>query len=521
MNNGKFLVMNHFLRAWIFILILIVTSGFAYAESKPQYGGILKYCDQDEGELIGFPPLYKTITYGVRQVAPAVETLVRIDGSGKIIPWLADEVKENAEDKAIILNLKNGIKFHDGSDFNAEAVKWNLDQHMKEKSQGALNFKSIDVINDYSVRINLNEWDNTTTENLASNVGLIISPTSYKKNGREWSQDNPVGTGPFKFVSWQKSVRMVYKKFDGYWQEGKPYLDGIEVMAIRDSLTRQLSLRKGEIDIALRMPSKDLAALEKDGFSVIRMKIASGAYGLAPDSANQNSPFADVRVRRAVSYALDTKTICETIFAGEVEPANQYIYEGNWAYDPSIKGYPYNPGKAKELLAEAGYPKGFKTKIIYRTTPEWDELFTAVQAYLAAVGIQAELVPMQYPGFMAIAYRSGKWDGLIVTVVHSKTDTAAVLMERFSGKSSFYSSVLYPPDYVEALEKAISAPNFDLKQKYTHEAMKLMIDKYCLQNTIYSPIDPIVTQPYVHNHGAGASAANALWTPEDAWKEKR
>jgi ABC-type oligopeptide transport system substrate-binding subunit len=105
-------------------------------------------------------------------------------------------------------------------------------------------------------------------------------------------------------------------------------------------------------------------------------------------------------------------------------------------------------------------------------------------------------------------------------VVSSKTDTAAVLEERFAGKSSFYVSMLYPPDYVEAIQKAISAPNFELKRKYTQEAMKLMIDKYCLQIPIYCPTDPIVTQPYVHSHGAGASAANALWTPEEAWKER-
>ena len=92
-----------------------------------------------------------------------------------------------------------------------------------------------------------------------------------------------------------------------------------------------------------------------------------------PDSANPKSPFADLRVRQAAQYAIDTEAIAKTIFYGEVEPANQWIYKGHWGYNPSVVGYPYNPAKAKQLLAEAGYPNGFKTKLLYRTSPESDQ----------------------------------------------------------------------------------------------------------------------------------------------------
>ena len=133
---------------------------------------------------------------------------------------------------------------------------------------------------------------------------------------------------------------------------------------------------------------KTLKALGKDGFAVLKSLQPAGARSIAFDSANPKSPFADVRVRQAAQYAVDTKALVDNIFYGEFEPANQQVYKGNWAYNPTVVGYPYNPAKSKPLLAAAGYPNGFKTKLTYYTNPENDQVYTAVQSYLKAVGIE-------------------------------------------------------------------------------------------------------------------------------------
>jgi peptide/nickel transport system substrate-binding protein len=346
-----------------------------------------------------------------------------------------------------------------------------------------------------------------------------ISPTAYKKNGEEWCASHPVGTGPFQFVSWEKDVRTVYKKFDGYWQKGKPYLDRVEYVPIVDSLTRILSFRRGELDFVLNVAAKDVAGLEKDGYVIIHGRVGSGAIGVVPDSVNPNSPWANIKVRQAAYYAINNEEIVKGVFYGEWEPTNQWIYKGHWGYNPSVVGYPYNPAKAKQLLAEAGYPNGFKTKLLYRTTPEWDQTFTAVQGYLKAVGIDAELDPAQAGRYDQVVLQGGKWEGLICNTASPYPDVSAGLNMMFSGGGKYFSQMLAPDDYVRAIKNAITAPDFETKQKWTHEVMKLMIDKYCLQIVLFPVADIGVSRTSLHDHGFCETPNIAFWTPEDAWIE--
>jgi len=487
-------------------------------QSKPRYGGTLRLSEMYDGTSIGFPAKMLP-NVSQRQVAPAVESLFRTDPTGKSTPWLALSENSDEKNKTITLTLRKGVKFHDGSDFNAQAVKWNLDTCMAARIGGTVKFKSIDVVDDYTVRINLTEWDNTIIGNLSMPLGMMVSPTACKKNGDEWCASHPVGTGPFECLGWEKDNKTVFKKFDGYWQKGKPYLDRIEWIPIKDSLTRQLSFRRGELDLALSMAPKDLKGFEKDGYVVARRRVGSGVYSLLPDSANPNSPFADLRVRQAAQYAIDGEAIAKAIFYGENEPANQWIYKGHWGYNPSIIGYPYNPKKAKQLLAEAGYPNGFKTKISYISVPENDLLYGAAQGYLKAVGIDAVLDPVDLPKWTEVAMQGAKWEGFVHASVLPTPDVAAALAARYSGGKSF-SQMLVPDDYVNAILKAITAPNFNEKQKWIQEAMKLMIDKYCLRIVFCSRSDFAISQPYVRNHGFLETPDVAWWTPEDVWLER-
>jgi len=541
-NIGKFTkeerIMNHCGRKTLIVLLalLLITawtsSLFAaqpktqktppkvqQAQPKPQYGGILRVSDLTDGTNIGLPSKYSAL-YAQRQVAPAIETLFRTDKTGKPIPWLAESYKEDAKGKTITLKLRKGVKFHDGTDFNAEAVKWNLEQYMAAKSGGTEMFTSVDIVDNFTVRINLTEWDNTAIGNMAYMIGSIISPTAFKKNGADWCASNPVGTGPFQFVSWVKGVKTVYKKFPDYWQKGKPYLDGIEWIPMQDVMTRLLSLKKGELDLALSIAAKDLADLKKEGFIMVSSNAGSGVLGVVHDSANPNSPFAKLKVRQAAQYAIDGDAIAKAIYLGEAEGANQWTYKGHWAYNPAVTGYPYNPAKAKQLLKEAGYPNGFKTRIAYITSAQDDQIYTAAQGYLKDVGIDAELDPITSPAWMPIALGGGTWDGMLQGGVTGNPDVAGTLASRYIGGGRYYSQMLVPEEYVKAVKSAITATDFKTKQKWTHTAMKLMIDKYCIRTVFCSRPEFGAGKKTLHNHGFLGTPNSAWWTPEEAWMEK-
>jgi peptide/nickel transport system substrate-binding protein len=484
-------------------------------QSGPQYGGILRVSNFAEGSRIGYPMGSITL-FTQHEVSPALETLLRVDKEGKLLPWLASAYKEDAAAKTVTLTLNKGVKFHDGTNFDAQAAKWNLDQYIMEKTPGTENYKSVDVVDDYTIRINLAQWDNTVANNLAYQQGQMISPTAFQKNGKDWVVNNPIGTGPFQFVSWVKDVKATFKKFDQYWQKGKPYLDGVEYHVIADGQTRTLALRGGDIDLALSMAHKDIAGLEKDGF--VLSKGPKGVFNLTPDSANPASPFANIKVRQATQYAIDQDAIAKSIYFGIDVPSNQYSYKGHWAYNPTVNGYPYDPAKAKQLLAEAGYANGFKTKINYTVNNAL--LITAVQGYLKAVGIEVEMVALQQAGLTQIVYQGGNWEGLIWGSPMTNPDAAAYLNSRLAG-GNYFKSMAVPDEYLQALRKAITAPDFNGKQKLTQDVMKLIVDKYCMLTFLICDFDLGMGNPRLHDHGFFSTASSGWWTPEAAWIEKK
>jgi peptide/nickel transport system substrate-binding protein len=509
----------------LFLVLSLISTGSLLAAQKtaqtaqqPRYGGTLTLSDINEGASYGYPPTSVKNTYAFRAVAPAIETLFRIDAAGRAQPWLVENFKENSKALMITLTLRKGIKFHDGTDFDAEAVKWNLDQQFAAKTAGTQNFKSIVVSGLYVVVINLTSWDSTVPSNLAQFLGMMISPTAYKKNGQEWCEKNPVGTGPFQFVSWEKGARLSYKKSPNYWQKGKPYVDKIEFTLVLDALTREMSLKKGELDLMLTLSARNMTAFEKEGYSVVRQHAGSGARVMIPSSLNTNSPMANVKVRQAIQYAIDSQAIVKSIFNNEYEPVNQYLYKGHWGYNPKVAGYPFNPEKAKKLLAEAGYSNGFKTKLTYVAGVDNDQVFAAVQAYLKQVGIDLELDPAQI-GRWNSTLTGAAWEGLWVGQMSANPDVVVPLVQFYSGGTAFV-SMAKPDDYLKAIQRAVVAPDFKAKQKAVLDIQKLLIDKYALMIPLYGMFEFAVSKTYVHNHGFQSSPNNGAWTPEELWLEK-
>jgi peptide/nickel transport system substrate-binding protein len=487
------------------------------SSSGPAYGGTMKIIMLDTLTNLGYPAeLRSNVTFYYNQ--PVLESLGIYDKEGKVIPWLAESWQTDPEKKTITFKLKQGIKFHDGTDFNAEAAKWNIEQYLAAKRPEVNGIQSVDVIDVNTVRLNLAAWDSGLLEAVAYYVKMI-SPAAVAKNGKDWAILNPVGTGPFKFVSWEKDVTVKFKKNENYWQKGKPYLDAIEYVFIKDRNTAANVFKTGGADVLTQMDPDVFLELEKSGKYTTwtdEKVFGTVAIGLMFDSINPNSPFANVKVRQAVVHAIDNEAIVKSVLRGLGEATNQWYKPGLWAHNPDVKGFPYDPEKAKQLLAEAGYPNGFKTKIT--TDQAREKIMTAVQSYLAKVGIDAQVVTVDSAKWTALT--NDKWDGMIMFFRAMAPSVLTTLNRVISKDATLYAKNMIHPDKVEQLlAEARRAPDVETSKKPLIELQKTISEEYTLYVPLVALRTGFATHPRIQNLGNLTTNGND-WTPQDVWIKK-
>ena len=233
------------------------------------------------------------------------EPLLICDANENIKPWLSTSFSTSPDGKAITLNLRKGIKFTDGTDFNAEAVKFNLDLDLKNNITGSAVLKKItsyDIPDPYTITLNLSSPDATLLLTLAQqDEGLMASPTAQQKptTPDNVTQVHMVGTGPFMYDSWQRDNYIQFKANPNYWQKGKPYLDGLRWNFIPDMTASLLAFRSGQANAMITLEPNDALNLKKEGFYVGSC-ILKMIHNAVPDGANPDSPFAKVEVRQAL-----------------------------------------------------------------------------------------------------------------------------------------------------------------------------------------------------------------------------
>jgi peptide/nickel transport system substrate-binding protein len=480
--------------------------------AAPKYGGVLKIISVGNPVNLGIPSEPNS-PLDIFYSNPAVEALLGLDEKGNVIPWLATGWTIAKDGKSITFTLRKGVKFHDGTDFNAEAVKCVLDMFRNGRKADLKIISSIDIIDNYTVRLNLLEFENSILPNLTTTPGLIVAPNAIKSHDKAWAMLNPVGTGPFRMVSHERDSRLKYERFSEYWQKGKPYLDGVEFIFTADPFTAIMSLKAGEAQVINRLDTKDALELKATGKYIID-KAPAAVTGFAPDGGNPKSPFADIRVRRAVEHAINKEEISRGLFRGMFAPANQTASPGIASYNPSVKGYPYNPKKAKELLVQAGYPNGFKTKIIYRTRDPQDFLVT-IQRYLKDIGIEAELEAVA-PTYYSQITNTG-WDNALVLWSLGcgiGTEPGQHFRRNFMGE--LYKSIVRPDKFNAAVIKAATERDVKKRNALYKEITKMITDDYATVCPVYVADNIAARTPQVH----GARISNpwlVRWSPEDAW----
>lgn len=483
------------------------------AAPTPKRGGVFKIGFDSDGEHL-YPVLAAKSTDHL-YMAPALETLTHLGKLGPD-PWLAASWDVSPDQKSYTLHLQKGVTFHDGTAFNADACKWNLDNFHNAGRTELTEVTSVDKVDDSTVRINLSVPDNMILTYLAGWAGYMISPTAFNANGKEWSDTHMVGTGAFKFVSWQRSIGMKYEKFDGYWQKGKPYLDGVEIDIISDLQVMLASFERGEIQAAIRLNLQDVKSLETSGkynFTVSKDMF----MGMTFDVGRQGSIFTDIKLRQAVNYGVDQKALADALGFGYIVPTNQVCGPDNWGYNPNVVGYPYNPEKAKQLLSEAGYPNGLNIQMTTGPTAVFNNLFTAVQAQLLKSGINAKINIVDFGRFGQITLGGG-WEDLMTRIVQRELNDDVYSLDLLSSKAAVLVQSLHPKELDDLIAQARMSPDFQGKQKAVQEAMKVVTDQYAVLVPFWIYPTIVVTSKSVHDDGLYKIAPYRS-TLQDTWME--
>lgn len=365
-------------------------------------------------DLDTLDPAQQTTTTVQNVIDYALETLTELDKDGKTTPGLATDWEISESGTEVTLHLREGVTFHDGTPFNAEAVKFNLDRIRDPKVKvpigGAFGvIDSVEAVDQSTVRLHLKYPDPALIRNLAITTSAIISPTSATKDGNTYENIvKPVGTGPYVFKSFTKGDKAVFEKYGDYWGE-KPYYDTVEFIIIPEGNSREAALRSGEADLIMNPPVTDIEALENDPAIEVLKAPSDRAIFVAFNTSK--APFDNVNVRRAFNYAVDKKSIAKNVLFDTVDVMDSPLAKSLDGYC-SVGTYDYDPQKAKQLLADAGVANLSVTL----GTPSGRYLqdkqaAQAIAANLAEVGVDAQVRTTDWPSYVsAIQEKNGPYD---------------------------------------------------------------------------------------------------------------
>ncbi len=330
--------------------------------------------------------------------------LVERDSQGKLVPGLAESWRA-IDDTTLELALRRGVKFHNGEDFNADAVKLSVEriQDPALKSNIASRFASIKevrVVGPYTVQLLLARVDGALLDNLSSSLA-IVPPGYTRQVGNDGFARNPVGTGPFKFVEWVRGDHLTLEANEAYWagsSKGRARVKTAVFRPVTNLGTRVADLRSGLAQIAVGLTSDQ--AQELKGVSGVHLAQAdTPAYQYVFFNARAaGTPFADQRVRVALNDAVDRQALVGQLLGGFGVALTQAVGPLTPGYDPNLPGFSHDPARARQLLADAGYPNGFDTNL-YVTQTERTDFVEAVAAQLGQVGVRVSIQTLETGAF--------------------------------------------------------------------------------------------------------------------------
>jgi peptide/nickel transport system substrate-binding protein len=493
---------------FVFLLVGILCTSFVHdalsqqksGPGKPVYGGTLREIWPSGPAVLGYYP-----DMGIPEqmaVMPAVERLMEYNQEHQLIPFLAQSVNIDEAKKTITFNLRKGVKFHDGSEMNAEAVAWNI-QLAKDtkKMQFSDKLAGIEVVDNYTVRLNVAQLHNQLLHSFGwlpifSKAAFDKAAGAGMEKGKEWARVNVVGTGPFKLVEYKRDNYLKWTRNENYWQPGKPYLDGSIVRFVPDPVTASAMMLAKEADYWVNIPIKSQFDMEKAGL------VRRSGYGtprmIYMNTKDPNSKFQNKKLREAVEYALNKPAMAKALGFGYYTPLTMVAPPGEWGFDPAYKGRPYDAAKAKQLLAEAGYPKGIAIKMMVSAGSYFAADAEAIAGYLRDVGINVELDQADPGRFFSSLFVNG-WPDMILFLTGLDPNYLTTFHRQFGPEPiATYASIGKPPALLDLAGKSVFMKTDAEQKAITKQLVRFMADE-CMVIPLFMAPAAYVMQPYVHS----------------------
>lgn len=435
-------------------------------------------------------PAAVTAVNDFRILMNVYDGLVRYkDGTLEVEPALATDWTISEDGTVYTFTLREGVTFHDGSDFNAEAVKFNFDRMLDEThpyhNTGPFplafffsSIESVEAVDDLTVRFTLNGPYAPFLSNLAYPTGLIVSPAAVEQHGADFGR-NPSGTGPFTFAEWRSNEAVVIEANPDYWG-GAPALQAVVFRPITDANTRTAEMLAGGIDLMVEVPPVALSEFQGDAYTVHEQ---AGPHVWFLILNAKDGPFADKRVRQAANYAVNKTALVEEVLEGTAEVAAGPTPPAfAWAYNEALEPYPYDPEKAKALIAEAGAEGAELTFFVTEGGSGMLDpvaMGTAIQADLEAVGFDVSIETYEWNTFLGEVNPGleGKADMAQMAWMTNDPDTLPFLALRTAAwpdQGGFNSGYYSNPQVDELLEAARVATDQDERARLYKEMQTIV-----------------------------------------------
>jgi peptide/nickel transport system substrate-binding protein len=397
------------------VLLVLGVAAVPGMAQQPKVGGTLRVALHLEPTTLDpHGPIHAT---GVQINKAVFESLVQFDQAGTARPLLATNWETSSDGKTWTFKLRDGVKFHDGTLFTADAVKFSFDRVMDRSAGGASGpaflgpFDRAEVVDRLTVRLYFKKPDPALLDGLETGYLAIVSPEAVKKYGKEFGQ-HPVGTGPYVFESWTRGQQVVLKKNPAYnWapaqmkHQGPGYVDEIVYRFIPEHQTRLAALEKGEVDLIGRAPGPDVARLREDKRFTVYLNMFKGAPTMFLINSSR-PPTNELAVRQAMLYAINQAAVVKAVTFGISTPAHGPLKPSIWPYWKGVETmYRHDPARARQLLDQAGWKPGtdgirvkdgnrLSVVVNVKDDPQALDMLQVMQANLKQVGMELEIRPM-------------------------------------------------------------------------------------------------------------------------------
>ena len=500
----------------------IATTQPAANTLTPKKGGILKIGHNNEPTIFGIPWRAQGAS-GDWLTMVCEPLLVSTQQLGVYQPVLAESWQLSADKTSITFKLRQGVKFHDGTNFNAAAVKWNREKVVAYQGPNVAALSplaSVDVIDDYTVRFNLRFWNAIIYDYFTGPTNTIMSPNAYDKNGEEWCLTHPVGTGPWIYKDYARGQYLKFDRNPNYWRNnGMPYLDEVDINVMKDTMVTSASMINGDINAWREADADSVNQLQAKGF--ISETLGGGNIVLFYNSTDPASPWSDLKMRQALEYAVDKATIASALGKGFAAPLYEELPGINIIGKSQGVPRTFNTDKAKQLMSEAGYPNGLSCKLVLNTAMNTPAVM-ALQNQLAKVGINITIDPQVNAVWRDLTtkppvgseLRLDRQAGGYGTIIQQTNSD-------FGRASIFFPGITKPDGWFDTLDKVLITE--DPAQRLT---LLQELDKAAYDNLMLCPLwtvyDMVV---YVNNLKANlpGGRGTAIFRPirfEYAWFEK-